>query len=477
MNYKSFFSREPHLHLTDRPARSPDGTILFAAFVVMSLLVAPPLRAADAPAWMHALVNVLCPNTTRKRMPWCFIRRRFECSAKRQDQSHRSPRIQDPASRRAPFRKIPFLLRCRNANHEYSRWCIPAQGKDYEVKDKDTTERGYLDVEGGELYSDLHIKVMEIPASEPGNIIGYEIEHEDRPFIFRMNGYSRTGCRSARHVTHCSFPLAGVQRSFGCCCGCCCRTVVVAVPIVVVAVPVIVAVPVVVAVPVIVAVPVVLAAVILLPLVAVAGPLPVAVVPLPLIVAVAIALPLLPVVTAIVALPPWLAVATVVRGLPLAVATVVGALPLLAVVAGRCCSATIAGRCRGHCCRCCPATAARCGRCCPAGDCRHCRSATASCCRAADTGRYRLAGHSRCRGHCCRGWACPAGTIADCRSRNCRPRPGARPPRRCRRRRLLPGEARASSSDAATCPSSAILFLSRPAARVVIPYLGQAGPG
>ena len=62
-------------------------------------------------------------------------------------------------------------------------WCIPASGRDFEVKEKDMTDSGYLDVEGGELYSDFHAKVMNIPAADPGNIIGYEIEQDYRPYV------------------------------------------------------------------------------------------------------------------------------------------------------------------------------------------------------------------------------------------------------------------------------------------------------
>jgi Domain of Unknown Function with PDB structure (DUF3857)/Transglutaminase-like superfamily len=64
-------------------------------------------------------------------------------------------------------------------------WCIPAQGKDYEVKEKDVTENGLIGLQGGELFSDHRVKVMEIPAAEPGNIIGYEVEHEDRPYVLQ----------------------------------------------------------------------------------------------------------------------------------------------------------------------------------------------------------------------------------------------------------------------------------------------------
>jgi hypothetical protein len=59
-------------------------------------------------------------------------------------------------------------------------WCIPAQGKDYEVKDKDALEVSA--VEGFEVYSDAKVRILHIPAPDPGNIVGYEYEVEEQPF-------------------------------------------------------------------------------------------------------------------------------------------------------------------------------------------------------------------------------------------------------------------------------------------------------
>jgi hypothetical protein len=64
-------------------------------------------------------------------------------------------------------------------------WCIPAQGKDYEVKDKDAIEVSPPSIEGAELISDVKYKVLHIPAPEPGNIVGYEYEVEDQPFFLQ----------------------------------------------------------------------------------------------------------------------------------------------------------------------------------------------------------------------------------------------------------------------------------------------------
>ena len=61
-------------------------------------------------------------------------------------------------------------------------WCIPAHGADYEVKEKDAIEVGDFG-EFGELYQDTRYKFLKIPASDPGNVVGYEYEQRRRPYI------------------------------------------------------------------------------------------------------------------------------------------------------------------------------------------------------------------------------------------------------------------------------------------------------
>ena len=66
-------------------------------------------------------------------------------------------------------------------------WCIPAQGKDYEVKDKDGVEIAFPKVEGSELINDTRVKGLDIPASDPGNVVGYEYAVEEHPLVLQDN--------------------------------------------------------------------------------------------------------------------------------------------------------------------------------------------------------------------------------------------------------------------------------------------------
>jgi hypothetical protein len=64
-------------------------------------------------------------------------------------------------------------------------WCIPAQGKDYEIKDKEAIEIALPKIDGSELISDVRDKLLQIPASDPGNIVGYEYETEENPMVLQ----------------------------------------------------------------------------------------------------------------------------------------------------------------------------------------------------------------------------------------------------------------------------------------------------
>jgi hypothetical protein len=64
-------------------------------------------------------------------------------------------------------------------------WCIPAQGRDYEVKEKEAAEVALPNIEGSELISDVKAKLLRIPAPDPGNIVGYEYEVQEQPLVLQ----------------------------------------------------------------------------------------------------------------------------------------------------------------------------------------------------------------------------------------------------------------------------------------------------
>lgn len=80
-------------------------------------------------------------------------------------------------------------------------WSISAQGTEYEVKEKEAAETSPFEEA---LYLDTRLKVLKIPASEPGSLIGYEYEQRRRPFVLQdmWRFQHEVPVRLARFVLH-----------------------------------------------------------------------------------------------------------------------------------------------------------------------------------------------------------------------------------------------------------------------------------
>jgi hypothetical protein len=133
---------------------------------------------------MHALVGVQLPAYDQKISAVLLYADdvlAVQSNGKIKKTTRRAYKILRPDGRR--LGKHRFFYDAETKISSIRGWCIPAAGKDFEVKDKDMTDTGYLDVEGGELYTDYHAKIMDIPAPDPGNIIGFEIEQDYRPYV------------------------------------------------------------------------------------------------------------------------------------------------------------------------------------------------------------------------------------------------------------------------------------------------------
>ena len=139
-------------------------------------------EAGDAPQWMHAQVGVALPSYDEKTDAVLLY-------------SETNLTVLSVDKIRTHIREAYKILRPEGRNHgtvnvNFNRgrkitslhgWCIPAQGKDYEVKDKDALDVS-APIEGGDLISDVRFRVLHIPAPDPGSIIGYEYEVEEQPF-------------------------------------------------------------------------------------------------------------------------------------------------------------------------------------------------------------------------------------------------------------------------------------------------------
>jgi len=172
-----------------RPRRPTDMVrvcISLAACILVCLGGVSKAAAGDAPQWMHALVNVPLPSHDDKTDAVLLY-------------SERSVTVQSAEKIRTTVREAYKILRpggreygtvivSFNAHKKISGlrgWCIPSQGKDYEIKDKEAIEISLPKIDGSELVSDVKDKLLNIPAAEPGNIVGYEYEEELQPFVLQ----------------------------------------------------------------------------------------------------------------------------------------------------------------------------------------------------------------------------------------------------------------------------------------------------
>jgi hypothetical protein len=146
-----------------------------------------PALAGDAPGWMHAVVSAPVPAHDEKTDA-VLLYSETNVSVVSTDRvktvERRVYKILRHDGRGYGDVAVPYSAPWQKING-LRGWCIPAQGKDYEIKDKDAIERAYLEVEGGDLISDLKVRFLRIPASDPGNIVGYEYEVEENPIVLQ----------------------------------------------------------------------------------------------------------------------------------------------------------------------------------------------------------------------------------------------------------------------------------------------------
>jgi uncharacterized protein DUF3857/transglutaminase superfamily protein len=136
----------------------------------------------DAPQWMHALVGVTLPSYDEKTdavMLYSDTNVTVLSVDKIRTHVREAYKILRPEGREHGTVYVHFNPRRKITN--LHAWCIPAQGKDYEVKEKDATDIA-APIEGGYLIEDTRYRVLRIPAPDVGNIVGYEYEVEEQPF-------------------------------------------------------------------------------------------------------------------------------------------------------------------------------------------------------------------------------------------------------------------------------------------------------
>ena len=189
--------------------RSEHGPVIskkIAAVILgaVSLLGYSPLAVAgDAPQWMHTLVNAPLPSHDEKTNAVLLYSEQsvnVQSVEKIKITVRQAYKILRPDGREYGLAVVPFNSPSEKVTG-LRGWCIPAQGKDYEVKDKEALEISLPKIDGSELITDVKEKVIKIPASDPGNIVGYEYEIEEKPLLLQDTWYfqGESPLREARY--------------------------------------------------------------------------------------------------------------------------------------------------------------------------------------------------------------------------------------------------------------------------------------
>lgn len=186
MNTKSCFSPAALQPASKKNARATFCYAGAALLVYFTAFFAPGALALDAPAWMHAAAAAPLPPHDEKTDAVTVYSEDItivQSEGKIKTIERRAYKILRPGGREYGVVHPWFDLNRKITGMK--AWCIPARGSDYEVKEKEAVDESFGGVEYSELITDVKYRILRIPAAEPGNVVGYEIEMEKRPYILQ----------------------------------------------------------------------------------------------------------------------------------------------------------------------------------------------------------------------------------------------------------------------------------------------------
>lgn len=155
-------------------------------FYLLGAMLAVPAYGGDAPPWMHAAASAPLPAHDEKTDAVLIYSERavnVQSTDKIKTHVRVAYKILRPSGR--DYGLVFASFNAHSKINGLRGWCIPAQGKDYEVKDKEAIEVSLPKVAGSELISDVKDKFLQIPAPDPGNVVGYEYEEEEQPMVLQ----------------------------------------------------------------------------------------------------------------------------------------------------------------------------------------------------------------------------------------------------------------------------------------------------
>jgi hypothetical protein len=157
-------------------------TEFLAVLVVLAFFCSAPAARAGAPDWLHAAAQQTLPEYPKDTKAVMLLSEQNTTVKSNGDIEtlyRFAYKILRPDGRDYGTVEVPFDNETRLTY--LKAWCLPADGKEYEVKEKDALEIGFTE----EFYSDDRRKILQIPASDPGNVIGYEYVRKRRPYVLQ----------------------------------------------------------------------------------------------------------------------------------------------------------------------------------------------------------------------------------------------------------------------------------------------------
>jgi transglutaminase-like putative cysteine protease len=183
MTKKLFSKHQPRSAAGDM--RRPGMVI--ASTIFMLLWASGAAAGGEAPQWMHALTSVPLPAHSNKAdavLLYSETNVTVLSADKIRTHVREAYRILRPGGRE--LGNVYLWTDSRTKITSLSGWCIPTQGKDYQVTEKDAVDQSPMSVRGYQLmFEDVQRRWIRIPAPDPGNIIGYEYEVEKQPFFLQ----------------------------------------------------------------------------------------------------------------------------------------------------------------------------------------------------------------------------------------------------------------------------------------------------
>jgi predicted transglutaminase-like cysteine proteinase len=157
--------------------RKPRATVILTALAIILLSTLP--AQAGAPEWLRAAARAQLPAYPPETDAVVLFEEEVVTvldTGEIKSTVRRAYKILRPEGRKYGVFGTHFNSETRILS--IKGWSLPAKGSEYEVKDKDAIETGMSE----DLYQDTKYKVLEIPAADPGNVVGYEYEQKRRPY-------------------------------------------------------------------------------------------------------------------------------------------------------------------------------------------------------------------------------------------------------------------------------------------------------